>query len=271
MSKVRLVLALTLCGGLLSVAHAETYTPGQGVNRDFDGFARTFLANHCMDCHSETDPEGNLSLHDLGPVDEVSAAIWKSVWAQVALQEMPPQDAGQPEVTERLQFSNWIVGELTREMKDKGGFQAHLDPNKGNFVDHNLLFDPLPESIKLLPTSSPARIWRVTPQEHITRLNELINAEPEYNASKPGLRARGDAVPTNHGGELKLYFGTDRIIQWLGGTVAYATSVKSVPAVLSSARSHMVKHSGRRCGKNYPLEFVISKSYLHSSIGSWIF
>ena len=38
-----------------------------------------------------------------------------------------------------------------------------------------------PMASVLLPTSSPARIWRVTPQEHITRLNELINTEPEFD------------------------------------------------------------------------------------------
>lgn len=144
---------------------------------------------------------------------------------------MPPKDENQPKVVDRLQFSDWIVGELSRVMRDKGGFHAHLDLNKGNFVDHDLLFGKLPDSIKLTPTSSPARIWRVTPQEHITRLNELINREPDFNPSKSGLRTHGDVVPTNHGGELKLYFGTDRIIRWQGGTVAYATAVKSVPVV----------------------------------------
>ena len=137
-------------------------------------------------------------------------------------------------------------------MRDKGGFRAHLDPNKGNFVDHDLLFGPLPESIKLAPTSSPARIWRVTPQEHITRLNELINREPEFDPEKPGLRTHGDVVPTNHGGELKLYFGTDRIIRWEGGTVAYATAVKSVPAVLSSARNHGLE--------NYPDFYTVNSA-----------
>ncbi len=153
---------------------------------------------------------------------------------------------------QRLQFSDWIVGELTRVMRDKGGFHDHLDPNKGNFVDHDLLFGPLPDGIKLAPTSSPARIWRVTPQEHITRLNELINTEPEFDPEKPGLRTHGDVVPTNHGGELKLYFGTDRIIQWQGGTVAYATSVKSVPAVLSSARNHGLE--------NYPDFYTVNSA-----------
>ena len=137
-------------------------------------------------------------------------------------------------------------------MRDKGGFSLHRDPNKGNFVDHDLLFGQLPDGIKLAPASSPTRIWRVTPQEHITRLNELINTEPEFDPEKPGLRTRGDVVPTNHGGELKLYFGTDRIIKWQGGTVAYATSVKSVPAVLSSSRNHGLE--------NYPDFYTVNSA-----------
>ncbi|MEZ6134632.1 MAG: DUF1588 domain-containing protein [Pirellulaceae bacterium] len=231
---------------------AEIYTPGKAVDENFESFAQRFLATHCLDCHGETEPEGHLSLHDLGPVDEINAATWRSVWAQVALKEMPPADAEQPSVVQRLQFSDWIVSQLTHAMQDKGGFHDHLDPSKGNFVDHDLLFGPLPDGIQLAPPSSPARIWRVTPQEHITRLNELINSEPKYDPSKPGLRTRGDVVPTNHGGELKLYFGTDRIIQWQGGTVAYATSVKSVPAVLSSARSHGLE--------NYPDFYTVNSA-----------
>lgn len=247
-----LVLAIVILLGSHSAANGEDYTPGQAVNKDFGSFAKTFVANHCVDCHGETDPEGGLSLHDLGPVDEINAATWRSVWAQVALKEMPPEDADQPDVIQRLQFSDGIVGELTRVMRDKGGFHDPLDPNKGNFVDHDLLFGPLPDGIKLKPTSSPARLWRVTPQEHITRLNELINTEAEFDPDKPGLRTHGDVVPTNHGGELKLYFGTDRIIKWQGGTVAYATSVKSVPAVLSSVRHHGLE--------NYPDFYTVNSA-----------
>ena len=235
-----------------SVANAEIYTPGQKIEEDFEAFARPFITNHCLDCHSGDEPEGNLSLDELGPLDEVNSGIWKSVWAQVTLKEMPPADGEQPGVVDRLKFSDWIVGELTHFMRDKGGFRAHLDPDKGNFVDHELLFGSLPEGIHLTPTSSPARIWRVTHEEHVTRLNELINSEPEYNSAKPGLRTRGDVVPTNHGGELKLYFGTDRIIKWQGGTVAYATSVKSLPAVLSSARKHGLE--------NYPAFYTVNSA-----------
>ncbi len=258
MRPVRLVLAFatlwcfSISCLIVSTANGETYTPGQSINKNFDSLAKSFLQTHCVDCHGDSAPEGNLSLHDLGPVDEVNADTWRSVWAQVTLKEMPPQDADQPEVVERLQFSDWIVGELSSVMRDKGGFRDHLDPNKGNFVDHELLFGPLPDTIQLKPTSSPVRIWRVTPQEHITRLNELINTEPAFDPQKPGLRTHGDVVPTNHGGELKLYFGTDRIIQWQGGTVAYATSVKSVPAVLSSAREHGLE--------NYPDFYTVNSA-----------
>jgi hypothetical protein len=233
------VLTVAVLAGLGAASlSADTYTPGEPVRGKFENLAKEFLDYHCFDCHDGETQKGDLNLLDLGPVDETNAAVWKSVWAQVSLQEMPPKKKDRPEVIERLRFADWIVSELQRVMEDKGGFRAHLDPKKGNFLDHNLLFGPLPDGIKLAPASSPARIWRVTPQEHITRLNELINTEPQFDPKKPGLRTRGDVVPTNHGGELKLYFGTDRIIKWQGGTVAYATSVKSIPVVLSSARKH---------------------------------
>ena len=237
MSKVLVALVLSCAAAFSTVHAADTYTPGLKTQKTFEGFAAEFLDQHCLDCHDDETKKGDLSLENLGPVDETNAAVWKTVWAQVTLKEMPPRKS-QPETVERLLFSDWIVEELTRVMRDKGGFFAHLDPKKGNYVDHDLLFGPLPESIRLMPTSSPARIWRVTPQEHITRLNDLINTERAFDPSKPGLRTHGDVVPTNHGGELKLYFGVDRIIKWQGGTVAYATSVKSVPVVLATARSH---------------------------------
>lgn len=240
-------LSLTLLVAVMAlltpeVRSADTYTPGEPVRGEFQDFAQPFLKRHCYDCHDADTKKGELSLVNLGKVDETNASLWKSIWAQVTLQEMPPKKKSRVETVERLRFSDWIVGELQRVMKDKGGFNAHLDPKKGNFVAHHLLFGPLPAGVQLQPPASPTRLWRVTPQEHITRLNELINTEPKYDPEKPGLRTHGDVVPINHGGELKLYFGTDNILRWEGGTVAYATAVKSVPVVLSSARKTGLKN-----------------------------
>lgn len=252
-------MSLALSLGAWTSQAAEPYRPGEPVRGAFKDSAQGFLERHCMECHDNDTKKGDLSLLDLGPVDETNAAVWKSVWAQVALEEMPPKKQDQPEVVERLRFSDWIIGELQRAMKDKGGFHAHQDPKKGNFVPHHLLFGPLPPGIELTPTSSPARIWRVTPQEHITRLNELINIEPKHDPARPGLRAHGDAVPTNHGGELKLYFGIDNITSVVGGTVAYATAVKSVPVVLSSAR--------KTGFKNYPDFYTVNSAEATQILG----
>ena len=260
MNRHSLALALLIFARLGATSQADqSNTPVPFAPATFTTFAQGFLETHCFDCHDDDTAKGNLSLETLGPVDETNAAIWKSVWAQVTLQEMPPRKKPQPEIVERLGFSDWIVSELQREMKDKGGFHAHQDPHKGNYLDHDLLFSPLPNGIQLTPSFSPARLWRITPQEHITRLNELINTEPEYNPKKPGLRTHGDVVPTNHGGELKLYFGTDRIIRWEGGTVAYATAVKSVPAVLSSARKHGLE--------NYPDFYTVNSAEATQILG----
>ena len=237
-----------------AVQAEETYVPGEKPKGNFENFASSFMERHCFDCHDDETTKGDLNLLELGPVGETNAAVWKSVWSQVALQEMPPKKKSQPDVIDRLRFTDWIVSELQQEMKNKGGFYAHLDPQKANFVDHDLLFGPLPKGIRLSPTSSPARIWRVTPQEHITRLNEFINAEPEYDPAKPGLRTHGDVVPTNHGGELKLYFGTDRIIMTYppGGGLTHSTALTSVPEVLSSARKHGLE--------NYPDFYTVNSA-----------
>ena len=49
------------------------YVPGTSVEGDFEGFAKIFLENHCIDCHGDTTIEGDLSLMDIGPVDESNA------------------------------------------------------------------------------------------------------------------------------------------------------------------------------------------------------
>ena len=236
-------LAICLCCILPSLATpshvaGQDYVAGETIEATYEDLAAPFLEMHCVDCHSGSQPEADFSLEDIGPVDETNAATWKSIWAQVSLKEMPPADAAQPEMVDRLRMSEWITQNLDAAMQAQGGFRAHLDPEKANFLDHDLLFGALPDGVELKPTSSPARLWRISPDEQLTRYNELINKEAPFNPKRPGLRTHGDAVPRNHGGELKLYFGVDRIARWQGGTVAYATSVKSVPVVFANAKDH---------------------------------
>ena len=117
-------LLTAIVAALLGTAIADTYTPGEPIRGEFKDFAQGFLEKHCFECHDDVTTKGNLSLLDLGPLDETNVAVWKSVWAQVTLQEMPPKQQSQPDIVERLRFSDWVVNELQREMEDKGGFQC---------------------------------------------------------------------------------------------------------------------------------------------------
>ena len=92
---VRFTIVLSLLWQIQPAFSAATYTPGQKIGAPFQTFVKGFIAANCLDCHGDTEPNGNLSLHDLGPVNEINAATWWSVWAQVTLKEMPPRDAGQ--------------------------------------------------------------------------------------------------------------------------------------------------------------------------------
>lgn len=215
----------------------------------FEAVAKPFLQTYCMDCHSSDAAEAGVVLDDLNGVTAENADRWKSVWEQVALKAMPPKDVDDlPKLTARHRLSKWITSELQRALKDKGGFYTHLLPAKGNHVDHDLLFGELPEGMP--PTATPARIWRLHPMEHLTRLSSLINAEAEFDPKKPGIRTRGDFVPPNLDGEIKVYYGLDRVIGWVGGTAAYAASITGFPPVLS-----VDDHHGLR---SYPIMYSVN-------------
>ena len=203
----------------------------------FESLAKPFLQRHCLGCHGSDAQEGQVSFHNLAGVDANNAELWKRVWEQVALKEMPPKDEiDQPAAMDRLRLSNWITSELATALKEKGGFQSHLHPSKGNHLDHDLLFGDIPKGLE--PASTPARIWRITPQEHLTRLNALINLEPAFDKNRPGLRTRGDHIPPNLQGKVQVYFALDRIIGWLGASAAYTAAISGFPSVLSTADHH---------------------------------
>ena len=215
---LRTIFALTFASS--TMAQEPTFDAGQFLNR------------HCLDCHGADAQEGGVAFHELESVTPENAELWKRIWEQVALKEMPPPDEDQPSLMNRLKLSTWITGQLQTAMKDKGGFHSHLRPDKGNHLDHDLLFGPIPDGLE--PPSTPARIWRIHPIEHLTRLNELITREPEFNAKRPGLRAHGDAIGPNREGEVKVYYGLDRLTGWVGGTAAYAAAITGFSPMLAT-------------------------------------
>ena len=101
---------------MLPCLASDRYIPGSTVPANFESFAEPFLNEHCLDCHSGSEPEAGLSLDTLGAMDEANATTWRSIWAQVSLQEMPPEEAEQPSVSDRLRFRDWVVHNLDATM-----------------------------------------------------------------------------------------------------------------------------------------------------------
>jgi hypothetical protein len=235
-----------LLSGFYSASHAQT------AGAAADGFKKKvqpFLDDYCLSCHDEETKKGNVSLENLTDVSADNASMWKRIWEQVALKEMPPRKkSNQPKVTERLELSNWITDGLTNAMKDKGGFTDHMRPIKGNHLDHDLLFNSKLENLE--PASTPARIWRIHPQEQLVRLNDLICLKRKYNPERPGLWTHGDHIPSNLEGETKVYFGLDG---YLGSfSDAYNFGVSGFQSSLSMARDHGLR--------NYPFLYSVNSA-----------
>jgi hypothetical protein len=234
---------LTVLGSFLLPATQLAAKPS------FSSVVQPFLENYCLDCHDGETKKGDLSFEELTVVNTENFTTWKSIWEQVALKEMPPRKKkNQPETTERLHFSGMILEEMGKAMKDKGGFDIHHRPAKANHLNHDLLFGKLPKDLE--PASTPARIWRIHPQEHLVRLNDLINKEPQYNPKTPGLRTRGDHIPWNNQGEVKVYYGLDRIKGQVGGSAAYAAAITGFSPILDTAGDHGLR--------SYPILYSVN-------------
>ena len=201
--------------------------------------ARPFLEKYCVDCHDDDSTEGGVSLDGLDAVTPENASLWKRIWEQVALKEMPPRKkANQPTLLERYDLSNWITAGLAGALKNRGGFNDHLRPGKGNHLDHDLLFGMEPQNLE--PASTPARLWRLHPQEHLVRLNDLICFKRKFDPQRPGLWTHGDHIPSNLEGEVKVYFGLD---QYLGAFEdAYSVGVSGFQSSFSMIRDHGLRN-----------------------------
>lgn len=227
------------------------YLPLISHGNEFSKIITPFMEKYCVDCHDADMQEGDIALHNLKSFTAENVTLWKQIWEQVSLKEMPPRKKKkQPDLLKRLEISNFITSELSKVMEDKGGFTEHMHPIKGNHLDHDLLFKYKHQSLE--PASSPARLWRIHPQEHLVRLNDLIQREQAFDPKKPGMNARGDHIVADSRGNVKVYFGLQNMRMKLKGGQARDLARKGFPAPLSAVKDHGLK--------NYPYMYSVNSS-----------
>jgi hypothetical protein len=138
---------------------------------------RAFLDGHCVRCHGDTKPKGNVSLRKLTTPKKGGEDLdhWNKIFDQVEAQQMPPLDAAQPSRTERqaavasLKLALKAAGVKIDELK-------LLAPARGNWVDHDALF----ASAAIGESGTPARVWRISAKSYAQFFKRL---EDQFGAA----------------------------------------------------------------------------------------
>lgn len=125
-------------------------------------FAVRFLKTYCFDCHSADDDQ-RLDLSAIEPdVGGEHLEVWQLILEQLRFREMPPSDAPQPSLSERGAIIRWIRTESQTHQWPGSFLHESLknDPENGNYVDHDTLFNEHPGPV--IP--APPRVWRIRPE-----------------------------------------------------------------------------------------------------------
>jgi hypothetical protein len=105
---------MSLIGRRMLLAAAIVFTVSRaGAAADLPGLARTFITEHCTECHDSDLKKGDLDLTALGTQldDPVLEARWVLAYDRVQRGEMPPKKKALPP-TERLAFLESLGGFL---------------------------------------------------------------------------------------------------------------------------------------------------------------
>ena len=129
------------------------------VRPEFTELSQQFFEAHCLSCHGVEDPEGDVSLQDIGEdfqLPEVSQR-WLAVLRQLESGAMPPAEAKQPGHAGRQKMIAGI-GEQFR-LVGRPLELIRSAPKYGNYVNHAELFSGENKG----PAFSRPRIWRISP------------------------------------------------------------------------------------------------------------
>ena len=69
-----------------------------------------------------------------------------------------------------------------------------------------------------------------------------LSIKNQNRSENPGLRTRGDHIPWNNQGEVKVYYGLDRIKGQVGGSAAYAAAITGFSPILNTKRFHGLRN-----------------------------
>ncbi|MAD80862.1 MAG: hypothetical protein CMJ50_08480 [Planctomycetaceae bacterium] len=112
------MVAIVILATFLSLFRASLLDAAEGTRPKRIATDETFKAKvlpivqqYCVDCHSEDDPEGDLSLHDFRDAEQVlqDREMWEKAFRLLGIDGMPPKDYDErPSRAEREALAEWL-------------------------------------------------------------------------------------------------------------------------------------------------------------------
>ncbi len=163
-----------VAAALVVLVATDAFGAERGESAELTGAYRTDIAplveKFCVECHSGKKPEGDLALRTLpsDPLTPADLAAWKKVFEQLESSAMPPMEAEQPTIDERLKAMEWIRRTLEAAGAPVDESRARAS-ERGNWVDHAALFSGKAAG----DTATPGRVWRITDDAYDAYIKRL--------------------------------------------------------------------------------------------------
>ncbi|MGY8749811.1 MAG: DUF1588 domain-containing protein [Pirellulales bacterium] len=133
------------------------------------------LKTHCVSCHGAAKQEGQVQLDALETIDAVDRqSLLKKVQDVIHLNEMPPEEARQPNENERKILLQWVDSQLTGDAS-KALAEKLLRFEYGNVVNHKELFSGKHADLQ---GYTPDRRWLISEFIFNEKINRLLDYHP---------------------------------------------------------------------------------------------
>lgn len=193
LSCINLMCFVVSFAGVLG-ARAHAADPQAAAPCSFAATVEPYFQQHCIKCHGPEKQKGKLALHalDRDVAAGKDADRWTVIAEKIALGEMPPETEPRPSPHASGKVLEWIKAELARagkKLPDVG--QKLVSPAQGNRIDHDALFDSGTEYF----ASSPARLWRLSPELYsafASKTRDAKTAQPFSSSPAPGFKDYAD-------------------------------------------------------------------------------
>jgi len=146
---------------------------------EYDRVVAPFFNAHCVACHDEKKPKGDLQVMALDPdlKKSTEAARWVTLAEKLSSGEMPPKGKPRPDPTAVEAVTRWLKAEMKRSGKHVAKREAYAN---GNVVPHEELFGP---GAGATPLDVAPQVRRVSPQIYAAAIGDL--AKGASNIGQP--------------------------------------------------------------------------------------